>query len=91
MQPAADIVRRLALLIATSDYNDPDLRQLRAPGRDAAELAALLGDPRIGGFDVQVLIDSTSGAVQEGVEDFCRDQHAAAATGCHRGSCGLAE
>jgi outer membrane protein assembly factor BamB len=75
MQPAPHSGRRLALLVATSAYSDPDLRQLRSPGHDAGQLAAVLRDPQIGGFDVQVLIDPASGEVQEGIEDFCTDRH----------------
>jgi hypothetical protein len=75
MQPAPDSGRRLALLVATSVYSDPDLRELRAPGRDAAELSEVLRDPRIGGFQVQMLINAVSGEVQEGIEDFCADRH----------------
>jgi hypothetical protein len=75
MQPAPDTGRRLALLVATSVYSDPDLRQLRAPGRDAAELSEVLRDPRIGGFEVQTLINAPSGEAQEGIEDFCADRH----------------
>src|SRR5215831_7991715 len=75
MQPVPDTGRRLALLVATSVYSDPDLRELRAPGRDAAELSEVLQDPRIGGFDVQMLVNALSGEVQEGIEDFCADRH----------------
>lgn len=75
MQLAPESGRRLALLVATSDYTDPDLRQLRAPGRDASELAEVLRDSQIGGFDVQVLVNAPSGEVQEGIEDFCTDRH----------------
>ena len=75
MQPAAETGHRLALLVATSAYSDPDLRQLRSPGHDADQLAAVLRDPQIGGFDVQVLINPVSGQVQEGIEDFCTDRH----------------
>src|SRR5215469_3926450 len=67
--------RRVALLIATFDYRDPALRQLRSPGRDACDLEEVLGDPRIGGFDVQTLVNAPSGEVQEGIEDFCADRH----------------
>jgi hypothetical protein len=65
---------RLALLIATSDYNDPALRQLRAPGRDAGELAEVLRSPQIGGFSVQTLINSSCGELLESIEDFCADR-----------------
>ena len=75
MQPTAETGQRLALLVATSAYSDPDLRQLRSPGHDADQLAAVLRDPRIGGFDVQMLINPASGEVQEGIEDFCTDRH----------------
>ena len=66
---------RLALLIATSDYNDPDLRKLRAPGRDARELAEVLRTPQIGGFAVQTLINARCSEVLEAIEDFCADRH----------------
>src|ERR1700683_2711306 len=67
--------QRHALLIATSDYSDPGLSKLRAPGRDASELTALLRDPHIGSFDVQTLLDTQSAPMQEGIEEFCADRH----------------
>ena len=66
--------RRLALLIATSDYSDPALRQLRAPGHDASDLAEVLGAPQIGGFAVQTLINARCGELQEAIEEFCADR-----------------
>src|SRR2546429_9742372 len=75
MQQVPDIGRRLALLVATSAYSAPALRQLRAPGRDATDLAGVLRDPWIGRFDVQVLVNAPQGKVQEGIEDFCTDRH----------------
>src|SRR6516165_5045261 len=72
---APETGRRLALLVATSVYSDPDLRQLRAPGRDATELSEVLRDPWIGGFEVQMLLNASSGEVQEGIEDFCTEKH----------------
>ena len=65
---------RSALLIATSDYNDPALRQLRAPGRDASELAKVLSSPHIGGFTVQTLINARCSELLEAIEDFCADR-----------------
>jgi uncharacterized caspase-like protein len=35
----------------------------------------VLRDPRIGGFDVQVLINPATAELQEGIEDFCTDRH----------------
>jgi Caspase domain len=62
------------LLIATSDYSDPTLRQLRAPGRDAGDLAEVLGAPQIGGFTVQKLINGRHAELLEAIEEFCADR-----------------
>jgi SOS regulatory protein LexA len=67
--------RRLALLVATSAYSDPDLRQLRASERDVSELAAVLGDPRIGCFQVQTRVNLPTTEVHEAIEDFCAELH----------------
>jgi Caspase domain len=48
---------RTALIIATDEYSDPKLRKLRAPSHDAEALARVLGDPAIGGFDVDVSLN----------------------------------
>ncbi|HEV2918092.1 MAG TPA: hypothetical protein VG673_02455, partial [Actinomycetota bacterium] len=42
---------RSALIVASDNYTDPGLRQLRAPASDAQALAAVLRDPQIGGFE----------------------------------------
>ena len=72
MPPAADPPRgeRLALVVATSTYTDPGLRRLRAPARDAADLAQVLADPDIGGFTVITVIDQSAQQVRLAVEDF---------------------
>lgn len=44
--------RRLALLIATYEYEDGGLQQLTAPAHDAEALGAVLRDPAIAGFEV---------------------------------------
>jgi Caspase domain len=75
MAAQADASRsRLALLIATSDYSDATLRQLRAPGRDAGDLAEVLGAPQIGGFAVHKLINRRCAELLEAIEDFCADR-----------------
>jgi hypothetical protein len=63
--------RRLALIIADSDYRDPTLQQLRAPGRDASDLAEVLRDPAIGTFDVRTLINTPSNQLLRGIAQFC--------------------
>ena len=73
MAPAADPLpgARLALVVATGTYTaDPGLRQLRAPARDAADLAQVLADPGIGGFAVTTVIDQPAQQVRLAVEDF---------------------
>jgi hypothetical protein len=75
MAAYADLPRpRLALLIATSKYNDPTLQQLRAPGHDARDLEAVLSNPQIGGFTVQTLINARYGELLEAIEGFCADR-----------------
>ena len=69
---AADLLPgpRLALVVATQTYNDPGLRQLRAPARDADDLTNVLADPGIGGFAVTTVIDQPAHQVRLAVEDF---------------------
>jgi len=66
--------RRLALLIATYEYQDAGLRRLTAPAHDARALAAVLGDPRIAGFEVTVLLNEPHHRVGEAVGEFYRDR-----------------
>jgi len=47
---------RSALIVASNEYQDPGLSELRAPAVDADALAAVLSDPEIGGFDVRTLL-----------------------------------
>src|SRR5439155_22967716 len=46
--------KRLALIIAVSQYDDHRWPTLRAPPKDAEELSRVLGDADIGGFQVDV-------------------------------------
>jgi hypothetical protein len=46
--------RRSALIVASYEFKDPKLRQLRSPATDAEQLAKVLRDPSIGDFDVQM-------------------------------------
>ena len=72
MPPAADPPpgHRLALVVATSTYADPGLRRLRAPARDAGDLAQVLADPGIGGFTVTTVIDQPAQQIRLAIEDF---------------------
>src|SRR5882672_10038954 len=66
---------RSALIIAGHDYQDPGLRQLRAPGHDAEALAGVLRDPAIGGFEVTTLLDEPAHVIGEAVEEFFADRN----------------
>ena len=50
--------RRLALLIANSEYQDQQLKRLRTPTADAERLAQVLKDPAIGDFEVSLLLNA---------------------------------
>jgi streptogramin lyase len=63
--------RRRALVVATGTYTDATLAGLRAPGQDAAELAAILEDAAVGGFDVETALDVPADALRRRVAHFC--------------------
>ncbi|MFD0266162.1 caspase domain-containing protein [Streptomyces sp. NPDC127106] len=66
--------RRKALVVVTSSYGDSKLTALRAPPQDAVALAEVLGDPAVGGFDVEKLSDPSCQKLREEVEDFFADR-----------------
>lgn len=66
--------RRLALVIASSHFSDQTLKQLVAPGQDAAALTRVLADPAIGNFEVKELIDRSSHEVRREIELFFADR-----------------
>jgi streptogramin lyase len=63
--------RRLALVIATAAYGDATLAKLRSPGADAVELAGVLGDAAIGGFEVETVIDGSTETLRRRLAHFC--------------------
>jgi formylglycine-generating enzyme required for sulfatase activity len=66
--------KRLALIIASYQYKDTDLRQLVAPAQDAEALARVLADPAIGNFEVQTLVNEPSYEVNPAIEVFFSDR-----------------
>ena len=66
--------RRLALLVATYEYQDTGLRQLTAPAHDAEALAAVLADDEIAGFQVTTLINEPHYRVGEAISELYRDR-----------------
>ena len=65
---------RSALIVATGRYDDPALAGLRGAAADVDALAAVFGDPEIGGFDVQTVVDQPAHVVSEAVEEFFADR-----------------
>jgi len=65
---------RSALIVASYKYEDPGLRQLRAPAQDAEALARVLRDPEIGGFDVRTMLNEPGHVISEAVEGFFADR-----------------
>jgi hypothetical protein len=65
---------RYALIVATDRYSEPGLHELAAPARDAEALAAVLADPAVGDFEVEVLSNRTAQEVRMAVEDFFADR-----------------
>ena len=68
------VARRLALIVATSAYEDEGLAQLVSPAYDAAALASVLADPAIGGFAVSSVLDAPSGQISQTIEDFAAER-----------------
>jgi hypothetical protein len=66
--------QRLALIVATSAYEDDGLAQLVSPAHDAAALAGVLADPAIGGFAVTSVLDAPSGQISQTIEDFAAER-----------------
>ena len=66
--------RRVALLVATDRYRDTGLSRLAAPASDAEQLAAVLRDIRIAGFEVMTLYNEPRDVVGRAIGDFYRDR-----------------
>jgi len=63
--------RKLALIIGNTEYTDPGLAQLSAPGKDAEDFARVLKDKEIGAFDdVKVIVNEPSASVIEAIDEF---------------------
>ncbi|MEU2253927.1 caspase family protein [Nocardia xishanensis] len=59
-----------SLIIANQHYRDPAYAELPGAAHDAAELEAVLADPNIGGFEVEVLRDATGAQCRIAIERF---------------------
>jgi hypothetical protein len=62
---------RFALVVANTEYTDPGLAQLTAPGRDAREFGRVLDSPDLCAFDdVIILFNETATKVSETIDYF---------------------
>jgi hypothetical protein len=74
MTSDASSPRGEALLIACAEYDDPTLRQLRAPGHDLEALSGVLADRGIGNFTVKTVRDRASHEVMGEIDNFFADR-----------------
>jgi hypothetical protein len=65
---------KYALIIGNDNYRYPGFAPLTAPVQDVAELSLVLGDPAIGGFEVQKLINEPEDKVTRAIERFFRNR-----------------
>jgi len=62
---------KFALIIGNTEYTDPRLAHLTAPGKDVEDFARVLKDKEIGAFDdVNTLVNETSTVVIETIDGF---------------------
>lgn len=62
---------KYALIIGNTDYIDPGLAQLTAPGQDADDFARVLKDQNICAFDdVKILLNEPSFSIIEAIDEF---------------------
>jgi formylglycine-generating enzyme required for sulfatase activity len=62
---------KYALIIGNTEYIDPGLAQLTAPGKDAEDFARVLKDQDICAFDeVNVLLNQPESVVSEAIDEF---------------------
>ena len=66
--------RCVALLVATDRYQDTGLSRLAAPASDMRQLATVLRDTRIAGFEVKRLYNRPHHVVGKAIGDFYRNR-----------------
>lgn len=63
---------KYALVIANTEYQDPNFAKLTAPGRDAEEFAQVLRD--LAGFEVKVLLNEGESKTSRAIGHFFKDR-----------------
>ncbi|GGV32091.1 caspase family protein [Streptomyces spectabilis] len=64
------VPQRDALLVATSSYHDPQLRELRAPDQDVRALAEVLTAPHIGNYSVHTVRNESAHVIRRRLQEF---------------------
>ena len=64
---------RKALIVANDEYEHEGLKHLLAPAADAQALARVLGDARIGDFEVHVVRNEPAHVIEGQIEDLFSD------------------
>src|SRR5512139_1887828 len=63
--------KKYALVIGNTEYTDPGLAQLTAPGKDTADLARILQDERLCAFDdVNLILNQPEYIVRGAIDEF---------------------
>ena len=65
---------RYALIVANNRYDDPALKPLVGPMKDAEALAGVLGDPQIGDFEVDLVLNQPQHLLRRRVNRFFHDR-----------------
>src|SRR3954452_23323854 len=66
--------RRIALVVATDEYDDTTLQRLAGPQKDAAALVGVLSDEDLGGFEVTVSHNRPNHELALLIEDVLADR-----------------
>jgi Caspase domain len=66
--------QRIALIVATDEYDHSDLPNLLAPVADAQSLGRVLSDPQIGNFNVQATRNQPAHVIQAQIEELFADR-----------------
>ncbi|MFI1993995.1 beta-propeller fold lactonase family protein [Actinoplanes sp. NPDC020271] len=63
--------RRLAVVVTVEHHDDPVLRRYAVPSADVRSLAAVVGDPGLGGFEMEFLQDPETWHVYQRLQALC--------------------
>src|SRR5262245_13244708 len=65
---------RSALIVASYECDDPGPSRLRAPAQDAEALAGVLGNPEVGAFEIETVLNQPAHTITRTMERFFADR-----------------